>query len=263
MKKHLSLLVSAGLIIFVILMASFGGNDLAHSSGADPGYTNSPGDGMNCTHCMGGTALPVTDWITSDVPGAGYVPGNTYTITVTATGTGNKGFEVSPQDLTGNLIGILSAGSGNKLVGSGKYVTHTQASSANPKTWTFQWNAPIVGAGDVTFYGAIVVGKLNTKTTTMTISQSTVGISENLTSGFTFFPNPADNQINVSFTIDLPAKVSLDLLSVNGAILSNLMGESFPAGNHSRNFSVTLPAGLYFLQLNTGKQNQIRKIVIQ
>jgi hypothetical protein len=263
MKKHLSLLVSAGLILFVILMAGFGGDDLKHSSGADPGYTNSPGDGKNCTHCMGGTALPVTDWITSDVPGTGYIPGNSYTITVTATGTGNKGFEVSPQDLTGNLIGTLTAGSGNQLVGSGKYVTHTQASSANPKTWTFQWAAPTGGAGDVTFFGSIVVGKLNTKTTTMTISQSTVGISENLKSGFTLFPNPAHTQIIVSFSIESPGKVSLDLLSVNGVLLSNLMEESFATGNHSRCFSITQPAGLYFLRMNSGEKNQLRKLILQ
>jgi hypothetical protein len=263
MKTHLSLLVTAGLILFVFLLAGFGGDDLKHSSGADPGYTNSPGDGKNCTHCMGGTALPVTDWITSDVPGTGYIPGNTYTITVTATGTGNKGFEVSPQDLTGNLIGTLTAGIGNQLVGSGKYVTHTHASSANPKTWTFQWTAPSAGAGDVTFYGSVAVGKLNTKTTTMTVSQSTVGISENAQPGFILFPNPAHQQINVSFSLETPSKIRLDLLSVNGERIINLVEESFPAGHISRTFTINQPAGFYFLRMNSGENTQLGKVILQ
>ena len=253
----------AGLVVFVILMAGFSGNDLKHSSGADPGYTNSPGDGQNCTHCMGGTALPVTGWITSDIPATGYVPGDTYTITATAVGTGNKGFEVSPQDISGNLIGTLAAGSGNQLVGSGKYVTHTQASSANPKNWIFQWTAPSAGAGEVTFYGSIIVGKLNTKTTTMTVSQSTVGISENNQAGFTLFPNPAHQQINISFSLDLPGKVSLDLLNVNGERLLNLMEEPLSAGDITRTFTISQPAGLYFIRMKSGEKNQIRKIIIQ
>ena len=263
MKNHLSLLLTGGLILIVILFAGFGGNDLRNGSGAPPGYTNSPGDGQNCSHCMGGTAVAVTGWITSDVPVTGYVPGNTYTITVTATGTGNKGFEVSPQDNAGNLIGSLTAGTGTKLVGSGKYVTHNQSGSSNPKTWTFQWTAPVSGAGDVTFYGSIAVGKPNTKTTTMTVSQSTVGIIENAQRSFTVFPVPAHEGITVSFYLPSPGNVTLDLLSQKGQIVLNLIEGSFPMGIINRNFTIDEPAGIYFLRLNIAGQDLVRKVIIQ
>ena len=110
MKKLHYIFLPVLLILFVLLMTGFGGNSLKNSSGAPAGNTNSPADGQNCSHCMGGTAVPVTGWITSDVPSTGYLPGNTYTITVTATGTGNKGFQVSPQDVAGNLMPGLSIG---------------------------------------------------------------------------------------------------------------------------------------------------------
>ena len=106
MKNVASILFSAGAMALVIVMAGFGGGELKNSTGAPPQNTNSPGDGQNCSHCMGGTATAVTGWITSDVPASGYIPGSTYTITVTVPGTGKKGFEVSPQDVTGNLIEI-------------------------------------------------------------------------------------------------------------------------------------------------------------
>ena len=108
MKNQYKIFIPVVAVAFVFLMASFGGGDGSkYPIGAPPGYTNSPGDGKNCTHCMGGTAVPVADWITSDIPLSGYVPGITYNIMVTATGTGYKGFELSPQSQDGYLLGIF------------------------------------------------------------------------------------------------------------------------------------------------------------
>jgi len=59
MKKHVYFFILAGMLLFVVLLAGFG-EDLGNSTGAPPGNTNSPGDGQNCTHCMGGTATAVT-----------------------------------------------------------------------------------------------------------------------------------------------------------------------------------------------------------
>jgi hypothetical protein len=263
MKKYRSLFISAGLIAFVILMAGFGGSELKTSTGAPPGNTNSPADGQNCTHCMGGTAVPVTGWITSDIPTDGYYPDSLYTITVTATGTGKKGFEVSPQDLPGNLIGTLTAGTGNKLVGVNKYVTHSSAQSADPYSWTFKWKAPATGVGDVTFYGSIVVGKLNTKTTTLTVSQSTVGIPKHKEPGLSIFPNPAYGRFSVSFTLNEPCNVKMDLIDLDGKNIQNLIQEELPAGEFTRTFSVDQPAGLYFLRMNNDGKELVKRIIIE
>jgi hypothetical protein len=212
---------------------------------------------------MGGTATPVTGWITSDVPATGYLPGNTYTITATGPGSGKKGFEISPQDLAGNLIGTLTAGSGNKLVGNNKYVTHSAAVTTNPAAWTFQWTAPAGGAGDVTFYGSFAVTKTVTKTTTLTISQSTVGIPAKTAVEWSCYPNPAHDKVLVRFIAAGSEKINLDLMSLHGTTLQNLLTATLPAGEHLLDLSIRQPAGMYLLRLTRENDQQFRRIIVQ
>jgi hypothetical protein len=157
---------------------------LSYNVGAPAGYTGSPGDGQNCTGCHLGSASVSSGIITSTVPVSGYVGGTSYTVTVTLTGTGNKGFEISPQDAAGSLKGTLIAGSGQHLTGSGKYITHSTYITSNPAVWTFQWTAPIAGSGDVTLYGAFVNGKLNTILSTLILNDASI-------TGPTLMANPS------------------------------------------------------------------------
>ena len=78
---------------------------MQYPGAAPAGYTGSPSDGHNCTSCHGGTATTATGILSSNIPMAGYTPGASYTITVTLTGPGAKGFEVSPQNASGTLLG--------------------------------------------------------------------------------------------------------------------------------------------------------------
>ncbi len=169
--KRLILLFPVLAMVSILLM-SYGGDENSDYPGGSPaGYTGSPGDAKNCTQCHGGTASSVTGWITSNIPPAGYTPGTSYTITVTVTGSGKKGFEVSPQNLTGTLLGTLAAGSGSELAGSGKYVTQSSGVNSNPATWSFTWTAPAAGTGDVTFYGAFTVSEPVTKLSTLLVHE--------------------------------------------------------------------------------------------
>lgn len=148
---------------------------ISNPTGAPAGKTGSPGDGgATCqgSGCHSGTPTFVAGIITSNVPSNGYTPGTTYTITVTTTGSGNKGLEVSPQDLSGNLLGTLIAGTGTKLLGGGKYLTHTTPKTGSSATWTFQWKAPAAGTGDVTFYGAFAITDKSTKKSTLLIKEA-------------------------------------------------------------------------------------------
>jgi hypothetical protein len=161
------------IVASVVIFSSFGGDENSdYPNGSPGGYTGSPGDGKNCKNCHGGSYSTVSGWITSDIPAAGYTPGSSYTITVTLTGSGNKGFECSPQNSSGGLLGTLTAGSGQHLVNGSKAVTHSSKKTSNPATWTFTWTAPAAGTGDVTFYGAFTVTKSVTKLSTLTVSES-------------------------------------------------------------------------------------------
>lgn len=151
------------LLLFLVVglaFTLFGAFETMNPNGAPAGMTGSPGDGDNCTSCHGGTATTTASLITSNIPASGYIPGTTYTITATnsLTGSGKMGFEVSPQNAAGDLLGTLTAGPGSKLVGGGKYVTHSNANSTT-NSWTFSWTAPVAGTGTVTFYGAFARNK--------------------------------------------------------------------------------------------------------
>jgi hypothetical protein len=167
--KHLPWIISSLAIIL------FSGYTIMYPTGAPAAKTGSPGDGANCTECHGGTATTTAGQITSNIPASGYVPGTTYQITATnpLTNTGKMGFEVSPQNVAGNLLGTLVAGTGSQLVGSGKYVTHIQANTTT-NTWTFGWIAPAAGTGTVTFYGAFARDKPGPVTKSTLVVQEAV-----------------------------------------------------------------------------------------
>jgi hypothetical protein len=105
---------------------------------------------------------------------AGYTPGTTYSITITVSGSGLKGFQFSPQSTAGAAMGTLIAPA-NLQIQLSKYITHRNASSGNPATWTFQWVAPPSGSGTVGFYAAAVGGRnVNLYRQTLTIPELTV-----------------------------------------------------------------------------------------
>jgi hypothetical protein len=172
--KRSPLIISIGSVFFLFLSSFIA----FYPTGAPPAKTGSPGDGSNCTECHGGTATTVTGWITSNIPASGYVPGQTYQITANnqITGSGKFGFEVSPQNVAGTLLGTLTAGVNSQLVGSNKYVTHTNANTS-VSSWTFNWTAPAAGTGQVTFYGAFAKGKPGpVRLSTLVVDEQTVAL---------------------------------------------------------------------------------------
>ena len=67
-----------------------------------------------------------------------------------------------------------------QLVGTGKYITHKTAGTAgtNSRTWTFDWTAPGIGAGDVTFYGAFLITNSGNNSSGDTTVLSSLAVSE-------------------------------------------------------------------------------------
>lgn len=135
---------------------------MGDTSGPAAGKCGAPSDNFtNCTSCHNGTAATATGWITSNIPSSGYIAGNTYTVSATATYPAlvRFGFQISPQNSSGVKLGtlVITNSTTTKLVGTGKYVEHTSAGttgSTGSHTWTFNWIAPAAGSGPVNFYGA-------------------------------------------------------------------------------------------------------------
>ena len=239
--------------------------DSKYPSGAPAGYSGSPADNANCTQCHGGSPTNVSGWITSDVPAAGYTPGTTYTITASSVGSGRKGFEISPQSLNGTLLGSLSAGSGNQIVGT-KYVTHTVPVNGTSASWTFTWTAPTAGTGPVTFYGAFAVSQAVTNLSTLIIQEKTTSSIENsLNEGsFRLFPNPVKDLVTASFSIQNEENINLSIYDITGKKLLTLFNDILPAGSIQKSFDLRnlLPSGIYFVTLSNGRTINISKKVV-
>ena len=186
MKKNLLITISSGILI--VVLSSITQFAFTSSGGPPAGKTGSPGDGgvtCNTGGCHTGTPVtPAVGWITSNIPVGGYQAGQTYTITATATLAGcvRFGFQVSPQSLTGTLLGTLIVTDAvNTQIVSTKYMEQKSAGTtgfSNSHPWSFNWTAPVAGTGAVTFYGAFNCSNNNGSSSGDQIFTSTYTINE-------------------------------------------------------------------------------------
>jgi len=182
--KYKLLLALAVLCIGAIILDS-SQKAYSNAAGAPAGCSGSPADGNTCaaSGChTGSNVSKINGWITSNIPAGGYTPGTTYLITAKAIyiGRGKFGFEVSPQDLSGNIIGTLqSINAAAKLRGPG-YISHTTSGNTGTDSliWTFNWKAPAAGTGGFTFYGAFNCANNDGNTGGDLIYTSTLKVTE-------------------------------------------------------------------------------------
>jgi hypothetical protein len=262
MRKNIYTLLLILIPAFALLLLSF---SLYKPDGAPAGHSGSPGDGNNCTACHGGSAQQKSGFISTDIPMTGYVAGETYSITVTNTGTGNKGFQLTAQKQNGDALGSFIPGTDSKMAGT-KHITHTAAKAADPATWTFQWTAPDPAVGDVSFYGAFVVGKPNVFVESLTVSQAQgSGLPEDLIADFSVYPNPAEKHLTLSFSAQ-PGKIyTAHLYNMEGKRVHQFFNNMEIMGDFSKRYRLpsNLLGGLYILELSNGETAKHKQVFIQ
>lgn len=183
---------------------------ISSPDGAVSGVANDPlSNSANCTSCHTGSAYTRNGWITSNIPSSGYVPNTTYTITATMICPNRTkfGFEISPQDSLGTKLGtlIITNSAQTKLVGSSKYITHTTGGNTGTngtKTWTFNWTAPSVNSGKVTFYGSFLGANNNGSTSGDSTFITAYSVSEtcNFTSPTNIYATPKGTSATINWT---------------------------------------------------------------
>jgi len=160
-------------------------NVYSNAAGAPAGCSGSPSDGTTCARsgCHTGSAVtPISGWITSNIPAGGYTPLKTYTITAKCVYVGRSkfGFEISPQDLSGNALGTMTPVGATTQVLFGAWITHRKTSNTatDSLSWTFNWTAPAYGSGPLTFYGSFNAANGNASQTGDLIYTSTLAVNE-------------------------------------------------------------------------------------
>lgn len=273
MKRKFTLVLTVLLMVGLVYDYNY---KMAHTnaSGAPAGHTGSPSDGQTCARSgchVGGPAVTTeTGVISSNIPQSGYVGGQTYNVSITLTKQGGTkfGFQLSPQDATGNPIGTLIAGTGSQIVG-GNYLTHSfsGSSGSGTKTWDFQWTAPTTASETVTFYAAYNFANADFSTggdvvveDTYVISPSSLAISEAQLEALSVYPNPVVNEIHVD-TKDVDEEIMITLFDVKGR---KVMAENYNGGAaikidvNSKN----LNTGVYFMLIEVDGKATSKKLII-
>lgn len=240
---------------------------LSNSTGAPPGYTNSPSDGANCSACHPhiDSVIGNVNWISTDIPPQGYYHSGLYNITVTIPEPGLKGFEISVQDAFGNQSGSMTTGINTQIVGSGKYITHSTPGNSNPQTWSFQW---FPGYGNLTLYGAFTVDANSTYIQTLTLTEEPCinchpGIPDPDFNSTSFYSFLIGNAVRIFMNTSANKNMQLSMYSANGDLIKTYKNV-FPASgpNYFDIETGTLNDGIYFIVLSSDAFTKTLKILI-
>jgi len=250
----------------------------AHTNptGAPAGNTGSPADNGSCGTSPACHNNPnpsnAPNLLVSSIPAAGYTPGATYTFIVSFSGTGNKGFQVSPQRPNGQYMGTLinttTSGSGRTQIVGTKYITHGLAQSVASGNWTFNWTAPAAGSGPVTFYGAYVSGRFGTHGKTAVTYQENLSSSVNEIAKINrliIFPNPVTDKINLTFNTESNQLVRINVFDITGKSMLKLYEGQESQGEHTKSFELAdrLNTGMYFITLEKGDKKLTQKFLVR
>lgn len=263
------------MVIGGMSMASY----VLYPGGSPGGKTGSPGDGgANCTGCHSGNAQQASGWITSNIPSAGYMPGQTYTITATGTHTGvaKFGFEITAENASGVKKGtiVVTDASQTKKVNSNSSITHTAngiTPSGDSKSWSFDWTAPATGTGTVTFYGAFNAANGNGSSsgdviyiTSRPYLEFSTGIGDDndKLADINIFPNPFTDRLNIaSGNPEEPVK-SIRISGLDG---KSLWSADVKNGNQDKHHidASGFSKGIYFVSVIFSDNRQVAYKIVK
>ncbi len=264
MKKfyHLAFALGTAGVLF------FAGID---SDNGKAGAAGSPGEG-NCKGCHSSYALNSTlgsMTITSNMTNWEYVPGQTYQISVTVTQSGKNLFGLGFEALqsSGANAGTLTAGTGTTIKNatvsgnSRRNIVHqlNGGASAGTHTFTFNWAAPTTNIGAITFYASGDACNANGSTSgdyvytaSQVVNPAPTGVAEEVNTPFTFsfYPNPATENVTVNYALEESSKVSFTIYDLTGKQIQTESATRFPGAQQQSIDVNALQAGTYLLSVN-------------
>lgn len=240
--------------------------------------TNFPG---KCSSCHpAGTPEFQSSWITTNIPGSGYVAGNTYNIYVTASHSnaiGNLvGFALSCEDdATNNNKGTFDVTSAEIQMPAAGCVTMTSSGNTpdgtGTKTWTIPWTAPSSSTGSVTFFMCSVTGEngggsngfswysSHNIAEDLSTSIGSSIISENGNESVKVFPNPNNGLFNINLN-EVPS--SYEIIDMRGKVIVSSAGILINESNISVDIN-DIDSGVYFLKVNFNNDCKTVKFIVK
>lgn len=285
MKKNL--LLSVSLIGTLLVSSAF---IIRYSTGI-AGRTGSPGE-SNCTACHNtGTAVGTTSISSTPSFSANqYVPGQTYTVSITCTHATLSHFGFGCEILDGTSSAATNAGvmtgisGSSKLLTSGtrKNATHisTATGTGSPfsKTFNFQWVAPASGTAAIYVAGLAVNNNGNDgsgdamKTASLVLTAASTGTTSTgvhaidaISGSLNVFPNPSSNELNVQYSLLNESVVSASLYDLQGKEIATLFKSKEGFGVHTEQvaYPANIAPGVYMLKLSINGALTGQKMLIK
>lgn len=287
MKKTRIALISA-LVLGASSMMSF---DILNETGK-AGRTGSPGE-TTCTGCHNdftlndGTGSVVIS--SPDLINWEYMTGDTYTINVTVSRTGNPLFGFGIECLTGsspaqnagtfivtnaNETQILTA-TVSTIVRNNMTHKFNGGLGTDSKTFSFKWAAPTTNVGTVTFYSCGNAANNNgaktgdhiystTQVVTPAIGAGTIEAVKN-SNDFSVCPNPANENLFITYAVPAGEQVDFTLMTIDGKVAGPVF--TFTGTGAETTSAIILPeefaAGIYLLRMQYAGVTSLKKIVIE
>ena len=255
------------------------------------GKTGSPGETTcNTTNCHTGNAInAVGGSVTIDCPTMTnwkYVPGQSYQVDVTVEKAGVSLFGLGFEALTStgaNAGTFTMTNTTQTTTKSTTFMGNSRTSvvhklnggaSSNTHTFTFTWNAPSTDIGTITFYVAGNAANANNSTSgdfiytaSQVVTSPTTGVLDvkSAEQDFLVYPNPAIDQINVTYKLNEAATVSLKLISLTGQTVysENLKRQNLGEQNHAIAIDNSVDRGIYFLELVFNNTSYSQKVILK
>lgn len=254
------------------------------------GYTGSPGE-TTCTSChfqstnSGSISISASPAIVASK----YVPGQTYTITITLKHPTLIEFGFGCEIVNGTTAAAIDAGwiylilnqgtsSGYNPGNGRKNVIHGVPSAGTgigpfTKTFKFQWVAPNSGPAIICVAGIAVNGDNDvtgdfTKTASWSLTAGSVTSTMPIDKEFfdlTVYPNPSSSEITVKYGLINDGKMKATLYNLQGKEISVLFNIYQSSGISSK--TILLPndisAGIYLLKLSFNGEDVSEKMIIK
>jgi len=293
MNKKIILPILSGAAILVLSASTvINSAGVANWSGSPvDGGTGSAGTCANCH--SGGSSTPTISVTASPAFGGSgnnltYVASTTYTITVTPGGSYSRyGFNCEIINSTGTTAGssVADFGTFGAAIGSNTQMTSAASNSPYPScavhtssssttAFKFKWTAPATGTG---YLYADVLGVNNNGSTNGDKVSSVIsytltkaagsGIDNHINNNaneLSLFPNPATDNVRITYTLRERGTVSIKLYNLNGELVADLLNETQEVGiqNNDAHLPNGLAKGLYMVKLTVNGQQSTQKLMV-
>jgi len=239
----------------------------------------------NCSGCHSGTvnsggSLKITVKDAKGNPVTTYDFNKSYTVDVAVVRTGISTFGFDAEIVTSNntnagVVSSLDTTQIHTLNGErSTNITHfIPGKTKDSHTFTFKWITPAADSGIVTIYAAGLAANGNGKntgdytyTSVKTLKAVSTGIKDEskIISFISVYPNPVSTVFNVSYVLKNQGYVTINLYSLNGQKVVELLKESRASGLQHEYISLPeyIKNGLYMLEINSGNGIAYEKLVI-